>query len=620
MNTQRLTVAQAVIAFLKNQHVSRDSRRQRFFAGCFGIFGHGNVGGVGQALQENPDFRYYQARNEQSMVHVAAGYAKMSNRMSTFVCTSSVGPGATNMVTAAAGATVNRLPVMLLPADVFARRNVAPVLQQLESPQTMDISVNDSLRPISRYWDRINRPEQLPYALMRAMQVLTSPADTGAVTLALPLDVQTEAWEYPVELFEERVWQIPRTRADYSLVREAAERIKASRKPLLVAGGGVIYSEATEALLQLVEKTGIPVGETHAGKGSLPWDHPQSLGAIGVAGTSAANQIARDADLVLAVGTRLADYPMASTTAFQNPDVRFVHLNVAELDAFKHGALPLIADAKVTLEELVDVLHEYQVTNEYAARTAQLRGEWMSESERQLNVRNGPPLAQSEVIGLVNKSSEPHDVVVCAAGSLPGDLNKLWRVSDPKGYHDERGYSCMGYEIAAGLGVKMAAPDREVYVMVGDGSYLMMPTEIITSIQEGYKIIVVLVNNHGFGSIARLSNSVGSGGFGSWFRYRDPESGQLDGDVLPIDLVRNAESLGAHTVRAESHQELEVALEEARCQERTTVVVVEVDAEERVPGYNSWWDVPVAETSEMESVRAARLDYEVGLKKEQHFF
>ncbi len=619
MRTRRMTMAQALIAFLKNQYVERDGREIPFFAGVWGIFGHGNVAGIGQALQQNPDFPYYLPRNEQAMVHIAIAFAKMHNRLRTFACTSSIGPGATNMVTGAATATINRLPVLLLPGDIFARRNVAPVLQQLEFEHTQDISVNDAFRPVSRYWDRITRPDQLPFALLEAMRVLTSPADTGAVTLALPQDVQTEAWDYPEELFEKRLWHIARPRADRERLRRAAEWIRAAKRPLLIAGGGVIYSEATEALARLVEQTGIPVGETQAGKGSLPFDHPQNLGAIGVTGTRAANVIARQADLVLAVGTRLGDFTTASKTAFQHPEVRFIAINVAEMDAYKHAALPLVADARVTLEELCEALADYHIAPDYAEEIARLKAEWEAEVERLFDLRHGPPMAQSEVIGILNRWAGPRDVVVCAAGSLPGDLHKLWRTRDPKGYHLEYGYSCMGYEIAGGLGVKMADPSREVYVMVGDGSYLMMSSEIVTSIQEGYKLTILVLDNHGFSSIGGLSQALGSGGFGTDYRFRNPDTGQLDGEWLPVDFAANAASLGAHALCARTREELERALEEARRQTRTTVIVVQVDKEVRVPSYESWWDVPVAEVSEMESVRRAREAYEQAVKKERYF-
>lgn len=619
MKTVRLTMSQALIAFLKNQYVERDGRETPFFAGVWGIFGHGNVGGVGQALRQSQDFGYFLSRNEQAMVHTALGFAKMSNRLRTFACTSSIGPGATNMITGAAVATVNRLPVLLLPGDIFARRNVAPVLQQLESEHTQDISVNDAFKPVSRYWDRINRPDQLPSALLETMRVLTSPADTGAVTLALPQDVQAEAWDYATELFEKRVWTIPRPMADRALLGRAIEWIRAAKNPLIIAGGGVIYSDATAVLARFCEQTGIAVGETQAGKGSLSYEHRCNLEAIGVTGTPGANIVAREADLVIAIGTRLGDFTTASKSAFQNSGVRFININVSQMDAHKHSALPLVSDARVALEELTAALADYHVSQEYAARVRRFRTEWETETNRLFHLKHGPPISQSEVIGLVNQFSRPQDVVVCAAGSLPGDLHKLWRTRDPKGYHLEYGYSCMGYEIAAGLGVKMADPSREVYVMVGDGSYLIMPSEIVTSLQEGYKINIILLNNYGFSSIGGLSQSLGSGRFGTDYRFRNPASNQLDGERIPVDFVGNAASLGAHAIRANTCEDLKRALEEARAQDRTTVVVVEVDKEKRVPGYESWWDVPVAQVSEMETVQQARALYEKNLKKERLF-
>ncbi len=628
MQQRRLTMAQAVVEFLKQQHVERDGVERAFFAGMFGIFGHGNVAGIGQALHQSAgSFRYYQSRNEQAMVHTAAAFAKMSNRLRTFACTTSIGPGATNMVTGAALATINRLPVLLLPGDIFAQRLVAPVLQQLESPHTQDISVNDCFRPVSVYWDRINRPEQLITALPEAMRVLTSPAETGTVTLALPQDVQAEAFDYPSALFERRVWTVPRPRADRSLLTRAAEWIRGSKQPLIIAGGGVIYGEATDALRRWVERTGIPVGETMAGKGALPFNHPQGLGAVGVTGTPGANIIAREADLVIVLGSRLSDFTTASKTAFQNPDVHFVNVNVAAFDAAKHAALPLVADVRVTLEELDALTADYTVPAEYRARVERMGAEWDAEVERIYNLgattasADAPqrPISQGEVIGAVNSASRPQDVLVCAAGSLPGDLHKLWRTRDPKGYHLEYGYSCMGYEIAGGLGVKMAAPERDVYVMVGDGSYLMLAQEIITAVQEDCKLIVVLLDNHGFSSIGGLSESVGSAGFGTHYRFRDPASGLLDGEVLPVDLAANARSLGAEVIEATDLPSLRSALETARANKRTTVIVVEVDREQRVGGYESWWDVPIAEVSEVEAVQQARVEYEVARRRERVF-
>jgi len=620
MATKRLTMAQALILFLQNQYVERDGRENPFFAGCWGIFGHGNVAGIGQALQQYADtFRYYQTRNEQAMVHTAVAYAKMKNRLQTFACTTSIGPGATNMLTAAAGATINRIPVLLLPGDIFAERRQAPVLQQLESEHSQDVSVNDCFKPISRYWDRINRPEQLITALPEAMRVLTSPAETGAVTLALPQDVQTMAYDYPAELFEKRVWHIPRNRPDVDALRRAAEWIRQSRQPLIVAGGGVLYSEATEILRRFVEQTGIPVGETQAGKGALPYDHPGALGAIGTTGTLGANILAREADLVIGIGTRYSDFTTASKTAFQHPDVRFININVAEFDAYKHSAIPLVGDARVTLEELLTLLEGWQVSAGYRARAAQYNREWDAEVQRIYSLEHGPLLSQGEVIGLVNAFSRPEDVVLCAAGSLPGDLHKLWRTRDPKGYHLEYGYSCMGYEIPGGIGVKMAAPEREVYVMVGDGSYLMMPSEIVTAVQERLKITIILLDNHGFASIGGLSASVGSGGFGTHYRYRT-EDGRLEGDVLPIDFAANAASLGAKVLRADSRDALAEALAAAREHQGGPVcIVVETDREQRVGGYESWWDVAVAEVSENPDVQRARAEYEAAKAKERHY-
>lgn len=619
MSTRRLTMAQAVIAFLEQQHVERDGVQQPFFAGCWGIFGHGNVAGIGQALQQFAgSFPYYQTRNEQAMVHTSVAYAKQKNRLQTFACASSIGPGATNMISGAATATVNRIPVLLLPGDIFAERLQAPVLQQLESEHTQDIGVNDCFRPVSRYWDRIYRPEQLITALPEAMRVLTSPADTGAVTLALPQDVQAMAHDYPEALFERRVWVVPRNRPDVGMLAKAAEWIRAARRPLLIAGGGVHYSEAVEALRSLVEATGIPVGETQAGKGALPYDHRANLGAIGSSGTEGANLVAREADLVIGVGTRYTDFTTASKTAFQNPDVRFVNINVAEFDAYKQAALPLVGDARATLEELLPLLAGYRVDGAYAARAAELNRLWDAEVERIYSLEHGPPISQGEVIGLVNSLSRPQDVVLCAAGSLPGDLHKLWRTRDPKGYHLEYGYSCMGYEIAGGLGVKLAEPEREVYVMVGDGSYLMMNSEIATMVQERIKVTIVLLDNHGFASIGALSDSVGAGGFGTEYRYRNGERG-LVGEVLPIDYAANAASLGAHVIRANSRAELADALMAAQgIQGRPVCIVVETDREERVGSYASWWDVPVAEVSTEPEVQAARRAYEEARRLQRH--
>jgi 3D-(3,5/4)-trihydroxycyclohexane-1,2-dione acylhydrolase (decyclizing) len=606
----RLTVAQALVRFLANQYSERDGSEQRLVAGCFGIFGHGNVAGVGQALlQELEAMPYHQGRNEQGMVHAAAGYARMRNRLSTLACTASVGPGSTNMLTGAALATINRLPVLLLPGDVFATRAAGTVLQELEDPTSYDVSVNDCFKPVSRYWDRIERAEQLAPALLAAMRVLTDPADTGAVTLALPQDVQAEAWEWPEELFERRIWRVRRPVPEPAALAEAAALVRGARRPLIVAGGGTIYAEATDALRELAATTGIPVAETQAGKGSLPYDHPCSVGAIGATGTTAANALAREADVVLGVGTRWSDFTTASRSLFGD-DTAFVNLNVATVDAFKHAGLPLIADAREGLEALAHALEGFSVEDDHRERARALAAEWDEVVERAYTLGHGPPPAQSEVIGVVNRISEPRDVVVCAAGSMPGDLHKLWRARDPKGYHVEYGFSCMGYEIAGGLGVKMAAPDREVFVMVGDGSYLMMAQELVTAVQEGIKLTVVLVQNHGFASIGALSESVGSQRFGTRYRYRNPDTGALDGDLLPVDLAANAASLGADVRHARTIDELEAALREARASSRTSVVHVETDPLVSAPSSDAWWDVPVSEVAELDSTRAARSGYE----------
>jgi 3D-(3,5/4)-trihydroxycyclohexane-1,2-dione acylhydrolase (decyclizing) len=619
-STLRLTTAQALVRFLSVQHTERDGRRQPFFAGMFGIFGHGNVAGVGQALHQMPDrLRYYQCRNEQAMVHTAAAFAKMSNRLRTFACTTSIGPGATNMLTGAAGATINRLPVLLLPGDIFAKRVPAPVLQQLESGQTQDTSVNDCFRPVSRYWDRIYRPEQIVTALPEAMRVLTSPAETGAVTLALPQDTQTEAFDYPAALFEERVWRIQRPRGDAAALARAAEAIAASRTPLVIAGGGVLYSEASEALRRFAEATGIAVAETQAGKSAMPWDHPLALGAIGATGTLAANQLAPEADVVIGIGTRFSDFTTMSKTAFANPDVRFVTINVSEFDAFKHAAVPVVADARVALEELTSRLAGYSTSASYRSSIDTRAKAWRAEVDRIYAERGAAPFAQAEVIGALNAFLRPQDVLVCAAGSLPGDLHKLWRARLPNTYHLEYGYSCMGYEIAGGLGVKMADPARDVYVMVGDGSYLMMAQEIVTSIQEGYKLTILLLDSEGYASIGGLSRSVGSGGFGTRYRYRNERTGALDGGSLPVDLAGNAESLGAVVHRATDRAGLERALEASRDATSTTVIYVPVDPARGVPDYECWWDVAVAEVSEQDSVRAARHAWEKNRKRERYF-
>ena len=615
-----LTVAQALVRFLAVQRVERDGVEQRFFGGCFGIFGHGNVAGIGQALHQNPELlTYYQGRNEQSMVHTAVGYARMRNRLGALACTTSIGPGATNMVTGAALATVNRLPVLLLPGDVFSTHPADPVLQQLEVPSRGDVSVNDAFAPVSRYFDRVWRAEQLIPAALAAMRVLTSPAETGAVTLALPQDVQTEAYEWPEAFLAERVWHVPRATPDAGALVRAVEAIRAAKRPLIVAGGGVIYSEATEALARFAAATGIPVSETQAGRGSLTHGNPLLAGAVGATGTLAANRLAAEADLVIGIGTRWTDFTTASNTAF--PQAGFVSVNVAELDSAKRG-VAVTADARAALEALEGALAGWSVAPEYRDEAERLVREWDVEADRLFSLGHGPLPAQSEVIGAVNAASAPDSVMVCAAGSMPGDLAKLWRVRDPKGYHVEYGYSCMGYEIAGGLGVKLAAPKREVYVMVGDGSYLMLAQEIVTAVQEGLKLTIVLVDNHGYASIGGLSRSVGSHGFGTQYRYREGGSIGLDpddgtGGLLPVDLAANAESLGAHVLRPTGIEEFRAALEEAKQIEGTVVIRIETDRYQGVPGYESWWDVAVAEVSEVPEAQTARAGYDAAKKNQR---
>ena len=620
MLTIKLTVAQAIISFLKNQYVERDGIEYPFFAGCAGIFGHGNLAGFGQALQQDPEFPYIMVRNEQAAVHMAAGYAKMKNRLSTFACTSSIGPGATNMISGAAAATINRLPVLLLPGDIFAQRTVAPVLQQLESPFSQDLSVNDCFKPVSKYWDRIYRPEQILTALPEVMRVLTSPSNTGCVTLSVPQDVQTEGFDFPESLFEKRIWHIPRPPADPQLLKMAADWIRSSSSPIIVAGGGVIYSEAEASLARFSEQTGIPVMETFAGKGALPYDHPLNLGAAGATGTQGANYYSERADLVIGIGTRYSDFTTASKTAFQNKDVRFININIAEFDAFKHSALALTGDARSVLDQLSDEVKGHACEASYQQEVLRFNKDWDQKVEAAYRPDSKGLPSQSEVIGALNEFSDPEDVLVCASGSLPGDLHKLWRTRNSKGFHLEYGYSCMGYEFPGGLGVKMAAPEREVYVMLGDGGYLMMPSEIITSLQENYKLTVILINNQGFASIGGLSKSIGGEGFGTNYKYRDKKSGQLDGDLLPVDLAANAESLGAKVFRTGDIPSFHAALAASKKESRTTVIYIETVPERKMAGYGyAWWDVPIAEIAQSEAVNKAHDNYLDQKKKQRHF-
>jgi 3D-(3,5/4)-trihydroxycyclohexane-1,2-dione acylhydrolase (decyclizing) len=641
-NAETLTVAQALVRFLSAQHVERDGRRERFFAGCLGIFGHGNVAGLGQALAQYQELLpYHPARNEQAMVHIAAGYARQRNRLGTFACTTSVGPGATNMVTGAALATINRLPVLLLPGDTFATRYPHPVLQQLEVPHDATVSVNDCLRPVSRYYERVERPEQLIPAALEAMRVLTDPAETGAVTLAMPEDVQAEAFAVPRAFLEPRTWTVYRQPPAAEALRAAAELVRGAQRPLIIAGGGVIYSEATEALRTFVDATGIPVAETQAGRGALLSDHPLSLGAVGATGTAAANALAREADVVIGVGTRWSDFTTASKSAFQDPGVRFININVAGFDAAKQSGVPVVADALKALNALGDAIDQtggYHAPEQWGRRAREQSAAWGDEVAHLVATPGRELPSQAQVIGAINDAAGETGVVVCAAGSAPGDLHKLWRARDPagKGYHVEYGYSCMGYEIPGGMGVKLAAPEREVFVLIGDGSYLMLPGELVTAVAERIPIVIVLVDNHGYASIGALSRSVGSAGFGTHYRFAANGSLPVDdetdparpalaqpagSDVLPVDLAANAESLGARVIRAHTIDDLRSALAEAAgsAQSGPTVVCIETDRYAGVPSYDSWWDVPVAETSTQETVRAARAEYERNSSAQRQF-
>jgi 3D-(3,5/4)-trihydroxycyclohexane-1,2-dione acylhydrolase (decyclizing) len=620
LTTTRLTVGQALVRFLAAQRTERDGVEHRLIEGYFGIFGHGNVAGVGQALLQealhDEQSPYLQGRNEQAMVHAAAAFARTRNRMSTLACTSSVGPGATNMVTGAALATINRLPVLLLPGDVFATRVADPVLQQLEYPGGLDVSVNDAFRPVSRFFDRVWRPEQLPSALLGAMRVLTDPAETGAVTLALPQDVQVQAWDWPDSLFRERTWHIPRTPPDPAALARAVAVIAGAQRPLIVAGGGVLYSEAAAALRAFAEATGIPVAQTQAGKSSMRSDHPLCVGAIGATGTTAANELAADADVVIGIGTRWTDFTTASRSAFANAAVKFLNVNVTMVDAVKQAGVAVVADARAGLEALAGELREWRAPAEWRVRAIELGRRWDATVEGAYTARRSPLPAQAEVLGAVNDAAGDAGIVLTAAGSMPGDLHKLWRTGEPGTYHVEYGYSCMGYEIAGGLGAKLAAPEREVFVLVGDGSYLMMASELVTAVQEGIKLIVVCVDNHGFASIGNLSESVGSQRFGTSYRFRGA-GGRLDGDYLPVDLAANAASLGADVLRTHTIDEFTAALVKARASDRTTVVCIETDPSVPAPSSESWWDVPVAEVAELESTRAARAAYELDKRRQR---
>ena len=629
MSTQRMTVSQALIEFLGHQYTVDGDSRQRTIVGTFGIFGHGNVAGIGQALKqysvdEPALMPFYQARNEQGMVHESVAYSRMTRRRSTFACAASVGPGASNMLTGAAVATTNRLPVLLLPSDTFATRVSDPVLQQLELPHDATISVNDAFKPLSRFFDRVVRPEQLFSAALGAMRVLTDPIETGAVTIALPEDVQAEALDVPVEFLADREWHIRRPRPDANLVREVARQIASSTRPMIVAGGGVIYSDATDALQEFVAKTGIPVGMSQAGVGTLPWDHAQNLGAVGATGTTAANRLARSADLIIGIGTRYSDFTASSRTAFQNPDVKFININIASFDAFKHGsATPVVADARESLLELMSTLSDYSVSPEYAREIGQEKSAWDAVVDEAFVDRHLDRPSQTEIIGVVQKASAPRDVVVCAAGSLPGDLHKLWRVRDTLGYHVEYAFSTMGYEIAGGIGVARADHTRDAIVMVGDGSYLMMHSEIVSAVAEGIKFIIVLIQNHGYASIGHLSEDVGSERYGTLYRTHDKAGNNFEsGDILPVDLAANAESYGINVIRVQPSPralaDLADAVTAAKASNSATLIHINSDPLLYAPDGEGWWDVPVAAVSTLESTQKARTDYLTVQKTQKH--
>ncbi|MGW4445295.1 3D-(3,5/4)-trihydroxycyclohexane-1,2-dione acylhydrolase (decyclizing) [Streptomyces sp. NPDC004682] len=616
MTTVRLTVAQALVRFLAAQHTERDGARRRLIGATWGIFGHGNVAGLGQALVEHRELMpFHQGRNEQAMVHAAVGYARQSNRLSTHAVTTSIGPGATNLVTGAALATINHLPVLLLPGDVFAGRPADPVLQQLEVPYAGDVSVNDTLRPVSRYFDRITRPETLIPSALAAVRVLTDPVETGAVTLALPQDVQAEAYDWPEEFFAERVWTVRRPGADPTELAEAVGAIRQARRPLVIAGGGVHHSRAEEALAEFAAVTGIPVASTQAGKGSLAYDHPQDVGGIGHTGTATADELARAADLVIGVGTRYTDFTTASGTLFEHPGVRFLNLNIAPFDGHKMSGLPLIADARSGLGELTEALqmHDHRVPEEYIEGYTAAKADWERRVDACFAAADPDAVpTQPQVVGALDALVDESDIIVNAAGSLPGDLHKLWRARSHDQYHLEYGYSCMGYEIPAALGVKLAAPHRNVWALVGDGTYLMMPTEIVTAVQEGVAVKMVLIQNHGYASIGGLSESVGAERFGTAYRHTAPD-GTYTGAPLPLDLAANAASLGMRVLRARTVGELRGALAEARAADTPTCVYVETETSDSVSGAPpaaAWWDVPVAETATRPSAVKARELYE----------
>ncbi|MBU8568548.1 3D-(3,5/4)-trihydroxycyclohexane-1,2-dione acylhydrolase (decyclizing) [Virgibacillus pantothenticus] len=604
--TIRLTMAQALVKFLDNQYVDLDGEERKFFQGIFGIFGHGNATGLAEALEmENTKLTYIQGKNEQGMVHVATAYAKQKNRLETYACATSIGPGALNMVTAAGTATVNRIPVLLLPSDNFATRQPDPVLQQIEDPTDYTISATDAFKPVSRYWDRITRPEQLMTAALNAMRVLTDPADTGAVTLALPQDVQAEAYDYPVSFFKKRVHLIERRTPSEEALKRAVDLMLRKKKPLIVAGGGAHYSFATDILRKFAETFQIPISETQAGKSAISWKHPLSMGGMGANGSKASNILAKDADLIIAVGTRLTDFSTSSKLAFQHPNVEFLNINVSAFDAMKMDSQMLVSDAKTALTLLLEALSEHNYFTSYQKEELQLLKEgWDSEVNRLYALESEDGLEQSQVIGILNQWLDEKDIITCAAGSLPGDLLKLWRSTYPKTYHMEYGFSTMGYEVQGALGIKLAEPDREVYALVGDGSYFMLHSELVTSIQENKKINIILFDNHGFQCIHGLQVGQGSEGFGNEFRYREETTNQLSGEYMQFDFALHARSLGANGYTANTVEELREALQQARQNKKSTLIHIRT-LPSKVPGYESWWRLGVAEVTKSDKVKAA---------------
>ena len=626
--TVRLTTAQATIRFLINQYSERDGKEYRLIPGTFGIFGHGNVCGIGQALLQNeldstPDggvMEYYMPRNEQGAVHAAAAFAKAKNRLQTLAVTTSIGPGALNMVTGAALATTNRVPVLLLPSDQFATRYPDPVLQQLEDPRSLDVTVNDAFRCVSRFFDRINRPEQLMPSLMNAMRVLTDPAETGAVVLAMPQDVQAEAFDWPVEMFEKRVWHVRRPAVSETEMERAAAIIKSAKRPLIVSGGGTIYAEASQELRDLASATGIPVSDTQAGKGAINFDHECAVGGVGSTGANSANHLADKADVVIGVGTRYSDFTTASHTQFKNPDVRFVNINVKAFDAAKHAGEMVVADAKLALAALKEALGDYRVSEDYSREIASERADWFEKTAECYGAHDQELPAQTEVFGALNGMMGDNDVVINAAGSMPGDLQCLWQAKTPVQYHVEYAFSCMGYEIPAAMGVKMALPDSEVVAIVGDGTYQMLPMELATVVQENIKVIYVLLQNYGFSSIGALSESRGSQRFGTRYRMGDGNPHNEDGELLPVDIAKNAESWGIKVLKVHTIEEFRDAYRQAEKSEQAVMIHIETNLFGPNPPNCSYWDVAVPEVSRIESTQQARKEYEEALVEQRHYW